>query len=78
MTTAASRLAARQAALVAALVAGGELPAGFDPARLRAATEALLRKRAGEVGTQWPALRASFGPRWHAEFAAWANDRPPL
>ncbi|WP_432987531.1 hypothetical protein [Dactylosporangium sp. CA-233914] len=70
-------LAARQQALVAALVAGGELPAGFDPAAVRATKSALRRKRAGEVARTWPFLAASYGPDWPGVFAAWAEDRPP-
>ncbi|WP_051366372.1 hypothetical protein [Hamadaea tsunoensis] len=70
-------LAERQAALVAALVAGDGPPPGFDPARVRATADQLLRKRAGEVGRAWPWLRASLGPRWTAEFTAWAAGRPP-
>jgi hypothetical protein len=70
-------LARRQAALVAALVSGEPAPAGFDPARVRATADALLRKRAGEVAAQWPALRAQFGPQWTAAFSAWAHGRAP-
>ena len=62
-------LAERQAALVAALVAGGPAPAGFDPAALAAAGAALLRKRAGEVARHWPLLAAGLGPQWSATFA---------
>jgi hypothetical protein len=62
-------LADRQAALVAALVAGAPDPAGFDTALLDATRRALLRKRAGEAARHWPVLAASFGPRWYAEFA---------
>lgn len=69
-------LARQQAALVAALVAGAPLPAGFDPDRVRAAGDALLRKRAGEVARTWPALRASYGPQWIEAFAAYARTRP--
>jgi hypothetical protein len=69
-------LAARQAALVAALVAGAPAPPGFDPARVRAAAEALLRKRAGEVAAAWPSLRTDFGADWPGAFAAWAAGRP--
>ncbi|MEU8189675.1 hypothetical protein AB0C00_20620, partial [Micromonospora carbonacea] len=47
-------LAARQAELVAALVAGGPLPPGFVPAPVDAARRALLRKRAGDVARHWP------------------------
>jgi hypothetical protein len=70
-------LAARQAALVAALVAGAATPRGFDRARVRAAGEALLRKRAGEAAAAWPLLRTSFGSHWTAAFGAWAAGRPP-
>jgi hypothetical protein len=70
-------LAARQAALVAALVAGAPPPDGFDPARVRAAAQALLDKRAGEVAAAWPLLRTSFGSGWPAVFTAWAAGRPP-
>ncbi|WP_433386491.1 hypothetical protein [Micromonospora sp. KLBMP9576] len=69
-------LAGRQAALVAALVAGAPAPAGFDPAALAAAGAALLRKRAGEVARHWPLLAAGLGPRWPATFAGWAAGRP--
>ena len=70
-------LAERQAALVAALVAGAAPPPGFDPVRVQATAEALLRKRAGEVGERWPWLRLHFGPQWNATFADWARGRPP-
>jgi hypothetical protein len=70
-------LAQRQAELVAALVAGGPAPYGFDQARVVATADALLFKRAGEVGARWPALCAQFGPEWTVEFARWARNRPP-
>ncbi|NUR73761.1 MAG: hypothetical protein HOU81_23355 [Hamadaea sp.] len=70
-------LAERQAALVAALVADGSPPPGFDPARVDAVREQLLRKRAGEVARVWPALAASLGPSWYATFRTWAVGRPP-
>jgi hypothetical protein len=70
-------LAERQAALVAALVGGAVPPPGFDPVRVQATAEALLRKRAGEVGERWPWLRLHFGPQWNAAFADWARGRPP-
>ncbi|MCU1630451.1 MAG: hypothetical protein JWP64_5400 [Pseudonocardia sp.] len=68
-------LAARQAALVEALVAGGPDPAGFDVARLASTRTALLRKRAGETAKLWPLLAASHGNRWQATFAAHAAGR---
>jgi pimeloyl-ACP methyl ester carboxylesterase len=66
----ASGLAARQADLVAALVADGPVPTGFDPARLDATRRALLRKRAGEAAKLWPLLAASLGAEWPRAFAA--------
>jgi hypothetical protein len=72
-----SDLAARQQALVAALVAGGDLPEGFNPAAVLATKTALRRKRAGEVARTWPFLAASYGTAWPATFAAWAEHRPP-
>jgi hypothetical protein len=67
----------RQAAVVAALVAGAPAPPGFDPDRVRAAAAALLRKRAGEAAAVWPLLAASAGQGWPAAFGAWAAGRPP-
>jgi hypothetical protein len=77
MTAVAGDLAARQAALVAALVAGGELPAGFDLTLVAAARRALLVKRAGEVAKAWPLLAASLGADWPECFIEWAESRPP-
>ncbi len=71
-------LAARQAELVAALVASGPLPSGFDPDRLAVARRALLRKRAGEAATVWPLLAASLGQAWPDAFAASVAGRAPL
>ncbi|MFI5837338.1 hypothetical protein ACIA5A_27050 [Micromonospora sp. NPDC051300] len=69
-------LAARQAELVAALVAGGPLPPGFAPAPVDAARRALLRKRAGDVARHWPLLAAGLGADWPGAFTAWADGRP--
>jgi len=70
-------LAARQAALVAALVAGAPDPAGFDADRLAVARRALVRKRAAAAAAEWPLLAASLGPDWPAVFAASVENRPP-
>lgn len=72
-----AELASRQAALVAALVTGGQGPDGVDAGRLAVARRALLRKRAGEVAAAWPLLAASVGQGWTASFAAWAAGRRP-
>jgi hypothetical protein len=69
-------LAERQAELVAALTSGAPVPPGFDDRLVRAARVALLRKRAGEVARQWPALAAAYGASWPREFARWAARRP--
>jgi hypothetical protein len=71
-----SSLADQQAALVAALVAGGELPSGFDERTVGAAREALVRKRAGEVAARWPVLAASLRPQWTVVFGQFAAGRP--
>ncbi|GAA3764572.1 hypothetical protein GCM10022225_58260 [Plantactinospora mayteni] len=73
---AAGTLADRQAALVAALVAGAPLPPGFDARLVGVARSALLHKRAGEVARHWPLLAAGHGRSWRAVFAAWAAERP--
>ena len=70
-------LGARQAALVAALVADGPVPDGFDPQRLAVARRAMVRKRAAEAAAAWPLLAASLGPDWGATFAASVAGRPP-
>jgi hypothetical protein len=72
----AAGLADRQARLVAALASGAPVPAGFDARLVEVARVALLRKRAGEVARQWPALAAAHGPRWSRVFAGWAATRP--
>ncbi|NBE83583.1 hypothetical protein [Micromonospora rubida] len=69
-------LAARQAELVATLVAGGPLPPGFAPGPVDAARRALLRKRAGDVARHWPLLAAGLGAAWPATFVGWAAGRP--
>ncbi|MCU1659942.1 MAG: hypothetical protein JWR58_7 [Pseudonocardia sp.] len=73
-----SGLAARQADLVAALVADGPVPPGFDPALLDATRRALLRKRAGEAAKVWPLLAASLGAEWPRAFAARRAGHEPV
>jgi hypothetical protein len=69
-------LAARQAALVAALVAGAQVPAGLDAERVRIQAAALLRKRGRSVAGAEPELAAALGPDFSAAFAAYATGRP--
>ena len=72
----AKSLAERQAELVATLTSGAPVPPGFDDRLVQTARVALLRKRAGEVARQWPALAAAYGANWPREFARWAARRP--
>ncbi|MGK5445426.1 hypothetical protein ACSNN7_26865 [Micromonospora sp. URMC 105] len=62
--------------MVAALVAGAPLPAGFAPVPVEAARVALLSKRAGEVARHWPLLAAALGDAWGDTFREWADGRP--
>ena len=72
-----ARLREWQGVLVAALVAAGEIPPGFDVRKVEATREALLRKRSGEVAAAWPALAAALGPQWTVTFREFAAGRPP-
>jgi hypothetical protein len=68
-----TRLAAQQAALVSALLAGGERPAGFDAESLRVAADSLARKRSRAVARAWPGLTRTLGPDFDKHFAAYAE-----
>ncbi|CAJ62277.1 MULTISPECIES: hypothetical protein [Frankia] len=70
-----ARLAVGQSALVAALVAGGADPAGFDPGAMEATRRALVDKRRAGVARRWPTLAAE--PEFGVRFQAWAAGRPP-
>jgi hypothetical protein len=71
-----ARLAAQQAALVTALLAPGQVPAGFDPVRFRAAAASLAQKRAEAAVRAWPALARALGRRFGELFAAYAEVAP--
>lgn len=71
-------LAEQQAALVRALVAGAEAPAGFDADALAATAHALLHKRADEAARRFPLLAHACGTDFTAEFMAWASTRPKI
>ncbi len=71
-------LAAQQAALVRALVAGGPVPEGFDAAALATTARALLRKRAQEVARRFPMLAYECGESYQDLYCAWAKDRPKI
>lgn len=72
-------LAARQRALVAALVAGAEAPDGVDRDRVRVQAAALLRKRGRGVAHAAPDLAAALAPSFGAVFEEYARGRtgPP-
>jgi hypothetical protein len=74
-----ARLAEAQARVVAALVAGGELPEGFDPERMRVQAAGLIAKRRGIVARIRPDVADAAGPDLAAEFTAYARARaaPP-
>ena len=69
-------LGARQASLVAALVAGAAAPAGVDAERVRIQATALLRKRGRGVARAEPELAAALGPSFGAVFADYARGLP--
>lgn len=66
----------QQAALLAALVADGPVPAGWDTERVRATALALARKRAQSIGRSWPALRELLSEDFEARCAAYARTQP--
>jgi hypothetical protein len=68
-------LAARQEALVRALVAGGPVPVGMDGARVAVTARTLVRKRARVVVGVWPALRTV--ENYEQRFVDWAGGRTP-
>jgi hypothetical protein len=65
-------LLAQQSALVSALLAEGEPPAGFDEERLCAAGASLARKRARAAARAWPRLNQALGRRFCELFADYA------
>ena len=69
-------LAARQAALVAALVARAPVPEGVDAGRVRIQAAALRRKRGRSVALAAPELAAALGPGFADAFADYATGRP--
>ncbi|MEU8383776.1 hypothetical protein [Streptosporangium sp. NPDC048865] len=74
--TAREALARTQEALVAALVAGGEAPRGFDRERLRIQEAGLIAKRRRTVARLRPDLVALLGDGFAGEFDAYARGRP--
>ncbi|GII93183.1 hypothetical protein [Sinosporangium siamense] len=70
-------LAAAQAELLAALVAGGAVPEGFDRTRIEAQTQSLAAKRRRLVARVMPELGTALGAEFPRLFAAYAEGRPP-
>jgi len=71
-----AELAAGQTRLLAALVAGGSTPAGFDTDRVRVQARALAAKRREGVGHAVPEFATTLGARWPGEFMEWALVHP--
>ena len=70
-------LAADQARLVAALAGRGDVPDGFDAARVNLAATTLIAKRRKCVARVRPLLADSLGDRFVETFAAFAATQPP-
>lgn len=71
-----ARLARRQEELLAALVAGGPVPPGFDPAQVRAQSAGLAAKRRDTAAKVAPELRRLLGRQYGPLFLAYAGTRP--
>jgi hypothetical protein len=71
-----SDLGERQAELVRALLAGGPVPTGFDPERVRIEARALHAKRRDVAERLRPDLVEALGDRFGPLFDEWAADRP--
>ena len=72
-----SSYAAQQAALLEALLRGGELPAGFAAAKAHAASGSLRRKRVAALRHAWPALTVALGASFDERFDAFARTTGP-
>ncbi|GAA3848500.1 hypothetical protein GCM10022243_13200 [Saccharothrix violaceirubra] len=71
-----AELARRQAELLRALLADGDVPAGFDPDRVAVEARALLSKRRGIVAMLRPDLVDSLGERFRPLFDTYGRGRP--
>ncbi|MGW4486124.1 hypothetical protein ACWEOE_20060 [Amycolatopsis sp. NPDC004368] len=69
-------LAARQAALLDALLTGAAPPPGFTPERLRLEADVLLTKRRRLVAYLRPDLEEALGERFSTLFGAYAVEQP--
>ncbi|MFJ3912968.1 DUF692 domain-containing protein [Streptomyces vinaceus] len=73
-----SRVGEEQGALLSALVAGAEVPEGFDEERVRVQARALAAKRAGVVAKLAPELPGILGGEapYREAFLGYAGSRP--
>ncbi|MFJ9609723.1 DUF692 domain-containing protein [Kitasatospora sp. NPDC101176] len=71
-----ANLRRRQEELLAALVAGGPVPAGFDPAQVRAQSTGLATKRRDTAAKVAPELPRLLGDRYGPLFLAYARTHP--
>ncbi|MBE1578360.1 putative DNA-binding domain-containing protein [Amycolatopsis roodepoortensis] len=76
MTAPRERLAAQQAELLKALLAGGDAPAGFDAERLRIEANVLRNKQSRLVAYLRPDLAEALGDRFAALFREYATSHP--
>ncbi|WP_371479131.1 hypothetical protein [Kitasatospora sp. NBC_00315] len=76
LTVARAALADRQAALLAALVGGGPVPPGFDPAQVRAQAAGLAAKRRDTVARVVPEPALLLGPAFGPLFLRYARQCP--
>ncbi|GAA1313314.1 hypothetical protein [Saccharothrix xinjiangensis] len=70
------RLAAAQAELLQALLAGGPAPEGFAADRVDVERRALLNKRRGIVASLRPEVAAELGERFRPLFDDYARQHP--
>jgi hypothetical protein len=68
------RLAQRD--IVRALVAGGDVPAGWDASRVEAAAHALAHKRARAAAGVWPGVHEAMGEDYFPQFIRYARANP--
>lgn len=76
LTAARAALARRQEELLAALVAGGPVPPGFDPAQVRAQSAGLAAKRRDTTAKVAPELPRLLGRQFGPLFLTYAGTHP--
>lgn len=69
-------LAQAQRALIKALTGVASYPHGFDPVRIQAVRDLLLRKRMAGVRRAWPQLPVVLDSTFEKHFAYWAPHNP--